>query len=86
MVAGPTFEDHVALIQERQKLMEHHEAIQLEADSLEGLATWFTLHLEDAESNTQLAILFQEVEKKKKESMTLVRKREIYMYMTLYMC
>ena len=78
MVAGPTFEEHVTLIQERQKLMENHEAIQLEADSLEGLATWFSLHLEDAQSNTQLAILFQEVEKKKKESMTLVRKRDIH--------
>ena len=44
----------------------------IELQVLEGLATWYSLHLEDAETNPQLASLFREADRKRDEGDTLV--------------
>ena len=71
--AGPSFEEHVALIQQRHRLQERCDEEGVALRTLEGLVTWFTLHLQDAESNPQLAVLRTERERKRKEISTMVR-------------
>ena len=61
--AGPSFEDHIAMIKERQKLEGKCDTCQVALRTLEGLVTWFNVRLPDAESNPQLSIIFQEAEK-----------------------
>ncbi len=72
MVAGPSFDDHVALIHEREQLVERMEGLQTEVQVLESLGTWYSIHLQDAETNVHLADLFQELERKRKGNDTLV--------------
>ena len=45
MGAGPSFEDYVDMVQERQHLREHVESLKAEADELEGHIEWYSLHL-----------------------------------------
>jgi hypothetical protein len=71
--AGPSFEDHVSLLQERQALQEKCEEEKVALHTLEGLVTWCTLHLQNAESNPQLSVLLQETDKKRREISTMVR-------------
>ncbi len=49
VVAGPSFDDHVALIHEREQLVERMEDLQAEVQVLESLGTWYSIHLQDAE-------------------------------------
>ena len=63
--AGPSFEDYVAMVREKQSLREQMEILEVEADELEGLVTWFSMHLPYAETNPQLEILRQEVLRKR---------------------
>ena len=70
--AGPTFEDHVATVREMQELREVADNLESEADELEGLVTWFSIHLEDANTNSQLQILRDEVTKKRRERQSVV--------------
>ncbi len=72
MVAGPSFDYHVALIHEREQLVERMEGLQAEVQVLESPGTWYSIHLQDAETSVHLADLFQELERKRKESDTLV--------------
>ena len=57
IAAGPSFEDHIALLQEHQKLQEKCEEEKVALHTLEGLVTWCTLHLQNAESSAQFAVL-----------------------------
>ena len=70
--AGPSFEDYVAAVKKRQELKEMADSLESEANELEGIVTWFCIHLEDAETNPQLCILREEVIRKRKERETLV--------------
>ena len=70
--AGPSFEDYVAM---RQKLREQIDALELEGDELEGLITWYTLHLLNPESNPHLEVLRQEVQRIRTERQTSVHKQ-----------
>ena len=76
--AGPSFEDHVAIVKERQALREVAEQLQSEADELEGLVTWFCIHLENAETNPQLQILRNEVSMKKSQREQVVHTVNTY--------
>jgi hypothetical protein len=69
--AGPSFEDHVSLLEERQALQEKCEEEKVALHTLEGLVTWCTLHLQNAESNPQLSVLLQETDKKRREISTM---------------
>ena len=57
----------MATVKERQALREVADNLKSEANELEGLVTWFSIHLEDGNSSTQLQILRQEVMKKRRE-------------------
>ena len=57
---GPSFEDYVEVVKQRQQLQEQANNMENEAT-----VTWFCIHLEDAETNQQLLW-------KKKERDTLV--------------
>ena len=70
--AGPSFETHIHALRERQALREVAENLESEVDQLEGLLTWFSIHLEDAETNPQLCGLRDEVMKKRREKQTVV--------------
>ena len=63
--AGPSFQSHVAALQEWQTLREKQEAAQAEVNVLEGIATWFSVNLPEAENNPQLSILLHELKSKK---------------------
>ena len=69
--AGPSFEAYIHAIRERETLREVAQNRQSEEDELEGLLTWFSIHLEDAETN--LGSLQQEVIKKRSERKAVVR-------------
>ena len=85
--AGQTFEDYVAAQGERRLLEEKLESSEREIDETAATATWFTLHLPDAETNTNLATLFQEIENMKKEKELIVSevKGHIELLHVLYM-
>ena len=68
--AGPSFEAYIHAIRERETLREVAQNRQSEEDELEGLLTWFSIHLEDAETNP---LLQQEVIKKRGERKAVVR-------------
>ena len=72
VAAGPSFDDHVALIHERQQLVERMEGLETKVQELNSLATWLTVHLPDAETNPQLANLFQETDRLRDEGDTIV--------------
>ena len=72
VAGGPSFEDHVALIHERQQLTEHMEGLETKVQELNSLATWLSVHLPDAETNPQLASLFQEADRLRDEGDTIV--------------
>ena len=72
LAAGWSFENHVALQREKEQLDEKVESADSEIESTEAQAMWYTPHLPDAETNPNLAILFQELEKMKKEKETMV--------------
>ncbi len=72
VAAGWSFENHVALQREKEQLEEKVESAKSEIESTEAQAMWYTLHLPDAETNPNLAILFQELEKMKGEKETMV--------------
>lgn len=57
----------MATVKERQALREVADNLESETDELECLVTWFSIHLEDANSSTQLQTLRQEVMKKRRE-------------------
>ena len=63
--AGPSFQSHVTALQEWQTLREKQEAAQAEVNVLEGIATWFSVNLPEAENNPQLSILLHELKSKK---------------------
>lgn len=63
--AGPSFEEHVALVRERQALREAAEDLESEADEMEGLVTWLCINLEDAGTNIQLQVLCAEALRKR---------------------
>lgn len=44
----------MATVKETQALWEVADNLESEADELEGLVTWFSIHLEDANSSIQL--------------------------------
>ena len=71
--AGPSFEDYVALIRERQELRERVESLEKESDELEGLLVWSSMYLPNAEYREDLEILKKEVIKKRKEKEKVVR-------------
>ncbi len=56
------------------------EALLDELQVLEGQAIWYSLHLEDAETNPQLASLFREADKKRDEGDTLSSKYKYKVY------
>ena len=70
--AGPSFETHIHALRERQASRVMAENLESEEDPLEGLLTWFSIHLEDAETNPQLCLLRDEVMKKRREKQTVV--------------
>ena len=74
VAAGPSFDDHVALIHERQQLVECMEGLETKVQELNSLATWLSVHvhLPDAETNPQLANLFQETDRLRDEDDTIV--------------
>ena len=76
IAAGPSFEDHLALLQEHQKLQEKCEEEKVALHTLEGLVTWCTLHLQNAESSAQFAVLLQETERKRAVISTMVSKMD----------
>ena len=59
------------------QLQQRKDNLESEANELEGIVTWFCIHLEDAETNSQLHILRDEVIRKRKERETLVH---VYTY------
>ena len=71
--AGPSFQDHIAMLQERQGLQEKYEEEKIALHTLEGLVTWCTLHLQNAESNPQLSVLLQETQRKRAQITQMVR-------------
>ena len=73
--AGPSFEDYVAMVRERQKLREQIDALELEGDELEGLITWYSLHLPNPELNPNLEVLRQQVQRITTEKQTSVLKQ-----------
>ena len=72
VTAGPSFEDHVAMIQERQQLAECMEGLEAKLQDLNSLTTWLSVNLPDAETNPQLAKLFEEADKLRDEGDTIV--------------
>ena len=62
---GPSFQTYVNLIQEKEKLTEVVDNLEVESDELEGLVVWFSIHLTDAETNEHLRILREEVIRRK---------------------
>ena len=62
----------MATVREMQELREVADNLESEADELEGLVTWFSIHLEDANTNSQLQILRDEVTKKRRERQSVV--------------
>ena len=72
VAGGPSFEDHVALIHERQQLSEHMEGLETKVQELNSLSTWLSVYLPDAETNPQLASLFQEADRLRDEGDTIV--------------
>ena len=80
--AGPSFEDHVALIREQQGLREVVDSLDVEANELEGLVAWYSIHLLDAEANPHLKVLREEVIRKRKELETVVKNIQ-YMYIII---
>ena len=75
--AGQTFEEYVGVQREKKLLEEKLEFAEKEIDETAALATWFTLHLPDAETNPNLATLFHEVEKMKKEKELMVNSTQV---------
>jgi len=63
VTAGPSFEDHVALIHERQLLLERMEGLEANLQEFNSLTTWLSVNLPDAETNPHLANLFKEADK-----------------------
>ena len=76
--AGPSFEDHIGLVKERQALTEVADNQESEADELEGLVTWSCIQLEDAETNQHLHTLRQEVVNKKQQRERVVKHTKVY--------
>jgi len=72
VTAGPSFEDHVALIHERQLLVERMEGLEANLQELNSLTTWLSVNLPDAETNPHLANLFKEADKLRDEGDSLV--------------
>ena len=85
--AGPSFEDHVALIREQQGLREVVDSLDVEVNELEGLVAWYSIHLPDAEANPHLKVFREEVIRKRKELETVVKYIHcmyMYMYLPIY--
>jgi len=53
----------VALIHERQLLVERMEGLEANLQELNSLTTWLSVNLPDAETNPHLANLFKEADK-----------------------
>ena len=70
--AGSSFEDHVAAVKKREELRDMAGNMEKEIDELEGLITWFCIHLEDAQTNPQLQILRDEAMRKRRETEAVV--------------
>ena len=54
-------------VRERQELREVADNLETEANELEGLVTWFSIHRKDASTNTQLQTLRDQVAAKTRE-------------------
>ena len=73
ITAGPSFQDHVDMLQERHGLQDRCEEEKTALHTLEGLVTWCTLHLHNAESNPQFSVLLQETQRKRVQITQMVR-------------
>ena len=61
------------MIQRRQHLMEHLESLEMKIQDLNSLATWFSVQINDAETNPQLAKLLEATDNLRDEWDAIVR-------------
>ena len=74
------------MVRERQSLMEHIETLEAEADELEGIVAWYSLHLQDAATNPHFKVLREETQRKRMEKQIAVGLMKCTYLNTIYTC